>query len=73
MKMYEADFTTIFWRFNLLIAVTIIPFAIGMPILAALALPVFLSMMLGISFKQDKINVIEAKTVQLPISKKTAA
>jgi hypothetical protein len=73
MKMYEADFTTIFWRFNLLIAVTVIPFLIGIPILAALALPVFLTMMLGISFKQDLIITNEAKTVALPITKKTAA
>jgi uncharacterized membrane protein len=73
MKMYEANFTTIFWRLNLLIAVTVIPFAIGIPILAALALPVFLSMMLGISFKQDNINAVEAKTIELPTNKKTAA
>jgi hypothetical protein len=73
MKMYEANFTTIFWRFNLLIAVTVVPFLIGLPILSALALPVFLSMMLGISFKQDKIKATQAETIQLLISKKTAA
>jgi len=55
MKMFDASVESIIWRFYLLMAVVIVPFTIGVPILALLALPVFLSALLGVSFKIKKV------------------
>jgi len=53
--MYSASFSTIFWRFNLMMVLVVVPFAIGVPILALLSCPVFLITILGISFKSKKV------------------
>jgi len=54
MKMYKASFDTVFLRFNLMMAVAVIPFVIGIPVLAIMALPVFLSCIFGIEFFPSK-------------------
>ncbi len=50
MKMYDASFDTIFLRFNLMMAVVVVPFVLDIPVVAILALPIFLSCMFGIRF-----------------------
>ncbi len=52
MKLFDANFDTILWRFYLLMIVVIVPFVFGIPFLAIFALPVFLSALLGVSFKK---------------------
>lgn len=56
MKLFEANFDTILWRFYLLMTVVIGSFLVGVPLLALLALPIFLTAMLGISFDFKKKN-----------------
>lgn len=54
MTYFTASFETIILRLYLLMAVVIIPFLIGAPILSLIALPIFLSCMLGISIKNGE-------------------
>lgn len=60
MRLFEASIETIILRYYLLMAVTIIPVVIGIPMLAILALPVFLSALMGVSFTN---NGAEAKII----------
>jgi len=71
MKSGNASFSTVILRFYLMMAFVIIPFVLGVPYLAILSLPVFLSALLGLTFdpifatsskkkddvKSDKFNV----------------
>ena len=50
MKLFEANIETVIIRYYLVIALTLIPFFLGIPIYALLAVPVFLSALLGVSF-----------------------
>lgn len=67
MKFFSIAFDTIIWRFYLLMAVTVIPFLLGVYGLALLAVPVFLSIMLGVSFTKQKGNS-QTKEKQLDTS-----
>ena len=62
MKYYEASFTSILMRFYLMMIAVVVPFLIGMPILALLACPIFLSAMLGVSFSRKTAK--ESKTAR---------
>lgn len=73
MKMYNASFETITLRFHLMIAVTVIAFTIGVPVLAFLVVPIAASFVLGISFKKSKPNIKEAKTHKLDTNKELKA
>jgi len=67
MKAYSISVETLFWRFNLMIALVVIPFVLGVPILALLSGPVFLSNLLGVSFKKEKKESTKQKeTVVYP-------
>lgn len=52
MKLFSLNLTTLILRFYLLMAIVIGSFFAGVPWLAILSLPVFLSAMLGVSFSK---------------------
>ncbi len=52
MKFFNASFTTVILRFYLLMLVCIVPFFIGAPVLAILALPIFLLTITGTSIER---------------------
>ncbi len=54
MKTYSIDFRTTMLRFYLMMAIVFIAFFLHVYWLAVLALPVLLSIMLGIKFKDDE-------------------
>jgi len=73
MELFNANFETIIWRYHLLIAVVVLSFVAGVPFLALLALPIFLTAILGISFKSNKTQKV-IKIKERPIvQNKTAA
>ncbi len=63
MKITSASFTTVILRFYLMMAIVISTFILGYPVLAIIAVPVFLSGLAGVSFK--KASLIKVKTRQL--------
>ncbi len=56
MRAYKASFEAIYWRFHLIIAIVVGAFAVGYPLLGILSVPVFLTCLLGISFKNERPN-----------------
>ena len=54
--MYNLSVSGVILRFYIMMACVIIPIFIGYPVLAFLSIPVFLSIMFGISFKRSKEN-----------------
>jgi len=54
MKVFEANFATIMIRYYLLVAVIVAAFFTGIPIIGLLAIPIFLSALLGVSFRSSK-------------------
>ena len=50
MKFFTASFDTVLIRYYLLMVVVVGSFLIGAPLLAFLALPIFLSAFMGINF-----------------------
>ncbi len=58
MKMFTLPFDKLILRFYLLMAVVIVPFFMGVPILALLALPVFLSALLGVEFTSGPMSKV---------------
>ena len=60
MKLFNLNFASLILRFYLLMAIVIGAFFMGYPILAFLALPVFFSAMMGISFSRAKNKVTSA-------------
>ncbi|MFT4535836.1 MAG: hypothetical protein ACI9P5_003206 [Saprospiraceae bacterium] len=56
MTFYTASFDTVVLRFTLMMAAVIVPFFIGIPILAIISLPIFLSAMTAVSFFPPKQN-----------------
>lgn len=79
MVLFNASIETIFWRFHLLILVVVLPWVFGLPLLSLLAVPVFLSALLGVSFKNWKPNTntfeerIETSSYQYKNVSKSAA
>ena len=74
MKFFEAKFTTIVYRLYLMMAVVIISFTTGYFGFALLALPIFLSAMLGVKIQFRANKTLEAKNVKIEIdSRKVAA
>jgi len=61
MKAFSISVETVFWRLNLMIAIVVGAFVFGVPYLGLLAGPVFLSVMLGVSFKRPQKVKKEAK------------
>jgi len=53
MTLFTASFETVFIRFVLMMATVIGSFTLGVPILAILALPIFLSALTAVSFKKE--------------------
>lgn len=60
MKLFHLNVTALILRFYLLMAIVIVAFFIDYPILSILALPVFLTAMMGISFTRAKNKVTSA-------------
>ncbi|MBX2817025.1 MAG: hypothetical protein KTR24_13550 [Saprospiraceae bacterium] len=56
MSLFNASFTTIILRFYLLMAVVIISVLSGNILLSIFALPIFLTALLGPSFRKRKID-----------------
>ena len=54
MKLFSLNFASLILRFYLLMAIIIGAYFLGYPILAFLALPVFISAMMGIKFTRTK-------------------
>lgn len=74
--MYNASFEAITIRFHLMIAITVIPFVIGLPWLSFLVVPVAASMILGITFKgnaQKSVKSVKTKTFILENKKESKA
>ena len=66
MKLFALPFDKLIIRFYLLMAVVIVPFFIGIPALAILALPVFLTSILGVEIKKE---TDKAKKGSIPMIK----
>ncbi len=73
MRFFSASFDTILWRFYLMMVVVIAPFVLGVPFLAILALPIFLSTMLGVSFKKPSTGKMKNKAVIIKINQQNEA
>jgi len=56
MTFFTATFETVVLRFALMMAAVIAPFFMGVPFLAILALPIFLSAMTAVTFFPGKKN-----------------
>lgn len=54
MTFFTASFETVVLRFALMMATIIVPFFIGAPYLAIIALPIFLSAMTAVSFSSNE-------------------
>jgi len=54
MTFFTASFDTVVLRFALMMAAVFIPFFAGVPILAIIALPIFLSAMTAVTFFPPK-------------------
>jgi len=61
MKFFKVPFDVLIMRYYLLMFVVIASFIIDTPILGLLALPIFLSAMLGVSFNTKSKTSSEAK------------
>ena len=75
MTFFTASFETVVLRFALMMATIIGAFVGGVPILAILALPIFLSAMTGFSFntpKQEKVAQMKATKYNSKTSKHAA-
>ena len=72
MTFFTASIQTIILRFYLMMGVVIASFFAGFPIFAILALPIFLSIMAGVSFGKvnppQKVKVGAKQTVMMPQS-----
>ncbi len=60
MKFFEASIETIVIRYYIMMAAVIIPFVVGYPAFALLAVPIFLSALMGISFNWSISKAINA-------------
>jgi len=77
--MFEASIESLIWRYNLLMALVVIGFVTEYYWISGLALPVFLSCLLGLSFRnstsvvahQSK-NEVELISVKPDVYKKAA-
>lgn len=65
MTYFTANFETVLIRFYVLMGVVIASFTFGAPYLALLALPIFLSALLGITFFPKK-NTAKVNTLTKP-------
>ena len=74
MRMFEASIGTVVLRFYLMMFVVIGSLFAGVPWLAVLAMPIFLSAMLGISFKKEKTSdkKVSSYTKQVRVQKTEA-
>ena len=74
MRFFDINLVTVMVRFYLMMAVVIIGIFSGQVWLAGLALPIFLSVMLGITFrKEDNSKKANIKKSINKVEKKTAA
>lgn len=71
MKYFDLSIGTLVLRFYLMMAVIIIAGFVGSWWLSILALPIFLSCVLGLNFKKTKPTSDKTKVVQLPDQKRT--
>ncbi|WP_235296413.1 hypothetical protein [Portibacter marinus] len=72
MKAFETTFDNVLYRFSLMMLIVILSFTLSVPFLALLAVPVFLSAILGVKFEKNLKKTSVAKISPLE-SKKTAA
>jgi len=53
-KAYSLSFTSVIWRFYLMMAIVIVAGFSGYWLVGLIALPIFLSIMIGVEFKLPK-------------------
>lgn len=63
LRFFELNFGSVLLRFYLMMAVIIIAGFSGHWLFAMLALPIFISIMLGVSFKGDDQNGLAPSTI----------
>ena len=73
MKFLSLDLSTLLIRFYLMMLVIIVPFFIGIPWLAFLALPIFFSALMGVKFNRSVFAAkkVTQKTTRPESSKKS--
>jgi hypothetical protein len=71
MTFFTASFETVILRFASMMAAVIAPFLMGVPILAIIALPIFLSAVTAVTFFPSKTETkkIMADTIEIYNSK----
>jgi hypothetical protein len=72
MKAFETSIENVVYRFGLMMAIIIITIAARVPVLALLAVPVFLSAMLAVKFKSDKKAIKETEVKNIPLRQDAA-
>lgn len=72
MRAFETTFDIVLYRFFLMMGVIIASFVLNVPFLALLAVPIFLSALLGLKFELPRKQASET-TVKKLVSKRTAA
>lgn len=74
MKIGNASFSTVIIRYYAMMLMVVLPFLIGLPILAVLALPIFLSALLGIDFNPEtEVQVSKTKTKKIDLEEMSLA
>jgi hypothetical protein len=68
MKFHHLNFATLLFRFYLMMAAVIIGFFAGIPWLAFLALPIFMSALMGIEFKKGTAFMRKSKETRANVS-----
>ncbi len=69
MRFYAITFDKVVIRFYLMMGVVLLGMFTGIYALALLALPIFLSAMLGITFKAEEKAVSDSKVLPLAVAK----
>lgn len=68
MKLFDLDFGATLVRYYIMMGLILGAFAVGQPLLAFLAFPVFISAILGVKFFGNDLNAA-AKRQSMPLSR----
>ena len=73
MRFFDINLVTVLVRFYLMMAAVIVGLFTGLNWLAFLALPIFLSIMLGVTFRKESKRKTSNTAVKTTLSQRTAA
>lgn len=73
MRFFDINLITVMVRFYLMMAAVIVGLFTGLNWLAFLALPIFLSIMLGVTFRKESKRKTSNNTVKTSLTQRTAA